>query len=1003
MQPKTPFLPRLALLLVAALCLVLLPATSATAATFATAPVPTITGTAKIASTLTAKTGSWTPLPRFTYQWKRGGAVITGATAATYKPAIADAGTTLTVTVTGTKAGYTTVSKTSAPTATITASTFTAAPVPTISGTAKVGSTLTAKPGTWTPTAAFAYKWSRNGAVITGATAATYKPVAADIGTTITVTVTGTKAGYTTTVKTSAPTAAVAAASAASPFTAAPVPTITGTAKVGSTLTAKPGTWTPVPTFSYQWARDGISITRATSATYIPVADDTGTRITVTVTGTKAGYTSTSKTSTPTTTVAGGPIAGTIITGTITTDTAWTAAPGRVYVVKGDVIIAAKATLTIDAGTVIKFDTDSRLEAAGAIIASGTTTNPVLLTSLRDDAVGGDTNGDGAATIPTPGDWSGVDAEPGAFLSMNAVRLSYGSAVSAQDAAAMKITNSTLEANITAHRSSGTEFAGEQIEITGNILRAGTINVTSRNDVATAVPIRVSSNTVTGNVTGDTHAITINDWHLRPSLITGNAATGNAHNTLSITGILIENWIIPSSGPSIVIGVVDEDDIDLGFFGSLIVNPGVTMTVPAGATLAFDQAEPSMDGIYVKGSFAAPGTSTAPVVMTAIKADSVAGATHKESRESEPVPSGSRIAQGTVDDGPCDCGSYVPPRPGILGSLGSSVSINFARTYGNLEIMGYNAKLFKVSNSYINGRLDVQRGEGPEFAANTIEVTNNSLRGDAFNVISENTSTTAVPMSIVSNTVTGASDSFAMGVRDERLQPSRIVGNKAVGNKRNAFFLGGTLVEDWTVPVERAPFLRNFTIAAGVTLTAPAGSTFKSPNFFVRGSLVTQGTAANPVTFTVFEDDSAGGDSNEDGSATTPAVEYWTPVTVLGQGASANLIGVTIKYSRLGLNVRDGARVTMRGSFRECTTAIASDGALVDARNVDWGTSDGPGPGSIIGPGVTYDPWIGSVDATRPATALVGRSSDALASSDFARGTSTRRAAEEAAVPEHGR
>jgi hypothetical protein len=113
MQPKSSFLSRLALLLVAALCLVLLPATSAAAATFATAPVPTITGTAKIASTLTANPGTWTPLPSFTYQWKRGGTAITGATAATYKPAAADAGTTLTVTVTGTKTGYTTVSKTS--------------------------------------------------------------------------------------------------------------------------------------------------------------------------------------------------------------------------------------------------------------------------------------------------------------------------------------------------------------------------------------------------------------------------------------------------------------------------------------------------------------------------------------------------------------------------------------------------------------------------------------------------------------------------------------------------------------------------------------------------------------------------------------------------------------------------------------------------------------------------------------------------------------------------
>jgi len=87
------------------------------------------------------------------------------------------------------------------------------APVPTITGTAKVGSTLTSVPGTWGPApVTLAYHWKANGTAILGATAATYKPVAAHAGKTLTVTVTGTKTGYTTTAKTSAATAAVAPA-----------------------------------------------------------------------------------------------------------------------------------------------------------------------------------------------------------------------------------------------------------------------------------------------------------------------------------------------------------------------------------------------------------------------------------------------------------------------------------------------------------------------------------------------------------------------------------------------------------------------------------------------------------------------------------------------------------------------------------------------------------------------------------------------------------------------
>ncbi len=71
---------------------------------------------------------------------------------------------------------------------------------------------------------------------------------------------------------------------------AAPVntvpPTITGTAQVGETLTANDGTWTgrPTPTLTRVWEADGVAIEGATGTTYVPVEDDIGAVITVTVT-----------------------------------------------------------------------------------------------------------------------------------------------------------------------------------------------------------------------------------------------------------------------------------------------------------------------------------------------------------------------------------------------------------------------------------------------------------------------------------------------------------------------------------------------------------------------------------------------------------------------------------------------------------------------------------------------------------------------------------------------
>src|SRR3970282_830308 len=149
------------------------------------------------------------------------------------------------------------------------------------------------------PAPSFTYQWRRcdgagaNCADISGATAATYDLVGADLAAANPVAVTRTTAW-------GSPTASSAATSAVTPAPAAPantsVPTISGIAEVGQTLTASSGSWTgyPAPTYTYQWRRcDGggancADISGATTLTYDLVSADLAATIRVAVTGTKA-------------------------------------------------------------------------------------------------------------------------------------------------------------------------------------------------------------------------------------------------------------------------------------------------------------------------------------------------------------------------------------------------------------------------------------------------------------------------------------------------------------------------------------------------------------------------------------------------------------------------------------------------------------------------------------------------------------------------------------------
>ncbi|MCI2958593.1 hypothetical protein MN032_12895 [Agromyces atrinae] len=263
-----------------------------------TASTPTIAGTGQQGTTLTAKPGAWGPgAVSLAYQWNRAGAPIAGATAASYKVTAADAKREISVTVTGTKGGYSPIARTSAkmllPAAPVQQKLTTA--TPTISGATTEGAILTAAPGAWKPSpVTFAYQWKRDGAVISGATGAKYRITKADLGRALTVTVTGSKSGYTTASVTSAKKAIPRPATPQPQTFTTATPWISGGNRVGAVVTANTGTWKPVPTFRFQWYRNGAAIPGATADRYTLTPSDARATLKVTVIGSRSGYVSAS-------------------------------------------------------------------------------------------------------------------------------------------------------------------------------------------------------------------------------------------------------------------------------------------------------------------------------------------------------------------------------------------------------------------------------------------------------------------------------------------------------------------------------------------------------------------------------------------------------------------------------------------------------------------------------------------------------------------------------------
>jgi len=257
-------------------------------------------GAAKLGSTLSCTTGSWSgyPTPSYTYQWFRGATLVSSA-GNSYTIVTLDGGQKITCQVKATNiAGNSTATSNEI----IVAPVNSVAPVISVvgGGNAKVGSTLSTTNGTWISTpnvvTSYSYQWYNSSGLISLATSSTYTIVTLDAGQSVTCQVTAINIGGSSNPATSN------AIIVAPVNSVAPVISVVGggSPSIGSTLSSDTGTWTSAPSaitsYTYKWYRDATLIS-SVGSTYITLTADAGKSITCQVTAVNGGGSSNPATS----------------------------------------------------------------------------------------------------------------------------------------------------------------------------------------------------------------------------------------------------------------------------------------------------------------------------------------------------------------------------------------------------------------------------------------------------------------------------------------------------------------------------------------------------------------------------------------------------------------------------------------------------------------------------------------------------------------------------------
>ena len=345
--------------------------------------------------------------------------------------------------------------------------------------------------------------------------------------------------------------------------------------------------------------------------------------------------------------------------GTISVDELWAATD--VHRVTGTVTVNAGITLTIEAGTIVKFNNNTGLSVNGALVASGTSTNMIIFTSDDDDSAGGDTNANGLS-FGAPGQWDQIRFSGSVAVdvtSLEFVEVRYGGAQNLGNVY-MDLANVDIVDSIIRDSSSfGLRISRSSPELLRNVisnhawsgvyLESYGSSLIQDNEIRDNASrgIDVAALAVTPTVIGN-QILDNADWGIlfasgsaSPPMV-GNTITGNLRG-MQVPGSMLpavgdtSNVLLPNEINGIwIVGNTRSSDLDFKLLSNggpeeirtyqissrLTMGASTTLTIDPGVVVKFVN---SGEMYFDDASLSAVGTAAAPIVLTSWQDDAHGG------------------------------------------------------------------------------------------------------------------------------------------------------------------------------------------------------------------------------------------------------------------------------------------------------------------------------------------------------------------------------------------